>query len=109
MTKEPEFKVTPSGHEVVSFSIANNRGKKADGSEYPANFFKCEAWKGLAKIIRDYCHKGTKVEIVGEFQQRSFTRQEDQKQIYYIVLVAHQMTMMDRKPDSYQAGPSEGV
>ena len=43
-TATPELKVTQSGTAVTSFYLAVDDGKKA-------NFFKCVAWAGTAKIF----------------------------------------------------------
>lgn len=63
---DPEFKYTPNGLEVTSFSVASNR-KHKDGSEDKI-WFSVSVFGNQAKPCADYLHKGSKVMVEGRLK-----------------------------------------
>ena len=104
VTRDPEVRATPSGQNVVSFSVATNRrwtdqsGEKKEQVEY----HNVVAWRKLADIIGQYVKKGSKVYIEGRLQTRSWDDQSGVKK-YKTEIVADNMIMLDR------AGANEGA
>jgi single-strand DNA-binding protein len=72
LTRDPELKKTPSGTSVVSFTVAaDRRYKNADGTR-GTDFIPCVAWKTNAEFVCKYFKKGSKIEIVGSIQSRTW-------------------------------------
>ena len=69
LTRNPEMRATKDGIQVTSFTIAvNKRGK--DGE---AEFFKINAWRGLAENCQKYLSKGKKAAVVGSVSLNTYT------------------------------------
>jgi single-strand DNA-binding protein len=72
LTANPELRSTPSGVSVCTFTIAvNRRFANADG-EKQTDFFRINAWRGLADTCARYLEKGKKVAVIGELQARTY-------------------------------------
>lgn len=80
LVRDPELRSTPSGTQVASFSVANNRTYMA-GSEKKeqVSFFNCVAWGKLAELIAQYCKKGNRIGLEGRLQQRSWDDKDGNK------------------------------
>ena len=61
LTKDPELRVTPSGLNVCSFTVAVNRR----GSEEKTDYFRVTAWRETATNCAKFLSKGRKVCVVG--------------------------------------------
>ena len=79
LTKDPEFKTTPSGVSVTTFSIAVGRRFAKQGDEVTADFFNVVAWRNTAEFVSKYFSKGKAIVVVGSLQNRSWTDQQGQK------------------------------
>ena len=79
LTKDPEFKTTPSGVSVTTFSIAVGRRFAKQGDEVTADFFNIVAWRNTAEFVSKYFNKGRAIVVVGSLQNRSWTDQNGQK------------------------------
>lgn len=108
LTRDPEMRSTPSGANVVSFSVATNRaytdkdGQKREEVEY----HNVVAWRKLADIIHQYVRKGGKIYIEGRLQTRSWDDQSGKKN-YRTEIVADNMIMLDNKRSNDNAPPPE--
>lgn len=72
LTANPELRSTPSGVSVCAFTIAvNRRFANADGDRQ-TDFFRINAWRGLADTCARYLEKGKKVAVIGELQARTY-------------------------------------
>lgn len=66
LTKDPELRTTASGINVCSFTVAVNRRNRSENSNQPeADYFRVNAWRGLAEICSKYLAKGRKVSVTG--------------------------------------------
>lgn len=74
ITATPELRVTQSGLNVTSFSLAVNR-KGKQGEEASADFIPCVAWRGTAEFICKYFVKGSALCVIGEIQTRKWQDQ----------------------------------
>ena len=65
--REPEPKLTPSGQDVCTFTVATTRVfNNAQGEKKEeVTWWKITAWGNLAKTIAQFLHKGDKVGIEG--------------------------------------------
>ena len=70
---DAQARVTQSGVNVCSFTVAvNNRKKKQDGQN-DTTFFKVSAWRGLSDICSKFVKKGMKVCVVGSVSVQTYS------------------------------------
>jgi len=74
LTRDPEIKATPSGFQVVNFSVATNRvwkdkeGKKQEATDY----HNIVAFGKQAENIAQFLKKGSSILVEGRLQTRSW-------------------------------------
>lgn len=85
LTAEPEFQHTQSGVEVCRFSLACDRRFKNAAGERETDFINVVVWRGTAKFVADYCHKGYLIGIEGSLQQRRWTNDAGENRSSYQV------------------------
>ena len=105
LTRDPELRQTPSGQNVVSFSLALNRSYKDQNGEWQesTDYVDIVAWGSLAERVSQYLFKGSRCLIQGRLQSRSW-EQEGQKRSKVEVL-ANDVTFLDNKGN----GPSDNT
>lgn len=64
LTRDPELRTTPQGKQVCSLDVAVNRRKKIEGQP-EADYFRVNAWNGLAESCAKFLQKGKKVAVTG--------------------------------------------
>ena len=69
LTNDPEIRSTQTGKNVCTFTIAVNRKKV---SEPQTDFFRINAWNGLADTCVRFLNRGKKVAVIGELQARTY-------------------------------------
>jgi len=72
LTKEPELNETKGGLSVCKFTLAVNRMKKDD----PTDFINCVSFGKTAELIANYVRKGKKLGVVGRIQTGKYTNKE---------------------------------
>lgn len=77
LTNEPEKRSTPNGTSVTSFTIAVNRR----GQDKQTDFFRINAWRGLADTCAKFLAKGRKVAVVGELQARTYEAKDGKTKV----------------------------
>lgn len=101
--QDPEKRVTPGGHSVVSISIATTEyfkdqsGNKQEKSEWHRVVF----WNRLAEIVEQYCRKGSQIYIEGSLQTNEWQDKDGNKR-WTTQIVARQMQMLDSKGQADQ-------
>lgn len=95
LTSSTEIKLTQTGIENCRFTLAVNRPKK-NGEDNGTDFISCHAWRSLAKIINQYCAKGSQIAIRGRLRHDSYTA-EDGTRKYYDEVIVDEMKMLDGK------------
>ena len=102
LTKEPEFKSTPAGVPVTTFSIAVNRPQSAESRQQnpqgEADFFDIVTWRQTAEYAANYLQKGRLVLIEGRVQIRSYTTQDGQNRKAFEV-VADRVQNLEKRQD----------
>lgn len=91
LTADPEFKTTPSGVPVTTFSIAVGRRFAKESDEVKADFFNVVAWRQTAEFVSKFFNKGKSIVVVGSLQNRSYTTQDGQKR-YITEIMADECT-----------------
>lgn len=81
LTHNPETRTTPSGVSVCSFTVAVNRRFANQDGEKQTDFFRVNAWRGLADSCAKYLAKGRKVAVIGELQARMYDGKDGEKRM----------------------------
>lgn len=72
-TRDPELRYTPSGASVTNFSVAWNRRYEKNGQQHEeTSFFDVVCWGSLADNVAASITKGTRVEVSGRLDQRTY-------------------------------------
>lgn len=87
ITSDLEMKVTNSGKEVVSFTLAVDRNYKGSDGNKITDFINCVAFGNQAKHICNYFGKGRLLLVVGSLQSRQYTTQNNEKRTVFEVNV----------------------
>jgi single-strand DNA-binding protein len=71
LTRDPDYKVTQSGAELLTFSIANNRVVGSGQSQREeVSYFDVTLWGKFATVMKDYLSKGKQVIVQGRLIQQ---------------------------------------
>ena len=77
LTRDGEFRVTPSGLSILKFSVANNTGF---GDKQKTNFVNCSLFGKRAEgRLKDFLKKGQEVAVSGELNLNEFTKKDGTK------------------------------
>jgi len=79
LTRDPEFRYTPSGVAVASFTLAVERPFVSQSGEREVDFIDIVVWRKLAETVANHLNKGRLVAVDGRLQVRSYETQEGQK------------------------------
>lgn len=72
LTNDPETRTTTSGQSVCTFTLAVNRRFANKDGDKQTDFFRIQAWRGLADTCARFLSKGKKVAVIGELQARTY-------------------------------------
>jgi len=91
LTRDPEFRYTPNGQAVCSFSVATNRRwTTAEGQQQEnVQFHNIVAWGKLAEICNKILYKGRKALVVGRLQTRNWEGQDGVKRYTTEIVADH--------------------
>jgi single stranded DNA-binding protein len=79
--KDPEARVTPTGKQVVSFSLAvSNHWKSGGETKESTDWFNIEVWEKLGEVCQKYLHKGSLVFLEGRLKTDKY---EDKGEIFH--------------------------
>ena len=80
MTKEGDIRYTQGEKPmcIARYTLAVDRRFKKQG-EQTADFIPCVAFGKTGEFVEKYCHKGTKLAIVGHITTGSYTNKDGQK------------------------------
>ncbi len=94
--KDPEGRFTPTGKQVVNFSLAvSNRWKSGGETKEYTEWVNIEAWGRLGEICQEYLKKGSLVYIEGRLKTDRYETEGETK--YFTKVVATTMQMLDKK------------
>ena len=103
LTADPELKVTQSGVNVLSFSIAVNR-RFSQTNE--TDFINCQAWRSTAEFISKYFVKGQEILLCGRLQVRSWEDDNGNKR-YATDVVVDEVDFCGSKRTNSNTGGNE--
>lgn len=112
LTANPELKVTPSGTNVTTFTIAVDRStryKDSDGNKI-TDFISVVAWQKTAEFVCKHFVKGSQICVEGEWQVRVWKAQDGTNR-YANECVAHDVFFVDNASSSQQQqiDPTDGA
>ncbi len=81
LTRDPELRTTANGVDVCSFTLAVNRRFAGQDGQKMTDFFRVNAWRGLASVCNQYLAKGRKVAVIGELQARLYDGKGGEKKM----------------------------
>lgn len=101
LTKEPEYRVTPSGVQVATFTLAINRTFTNQNGERQADFINCVVFRTPAENVNKYLNKGNLAGVEGKLQSRSYENNEG-KRVYVTEVVCDSVQFLEPKSNNQQ-------
>lgn len=101
LTKDPEFRTTPSGVEVSTFTLAVNRTFTNAQGEREADFINVVVFRKQAKNVNDYLSKGSLAGVDGRVQSRNYENNEGRR-VFVTEVVADSVQFLDTKGNNQQ-------
>ncbi|GAA8615889.1 single-stranded DNA-binding protein [Helicobacter pylori] len=106
LTKDPEFRTTPSGVEVATFTLAVNRTFTNAQGEREADFINVVVFRKQAKNVNDYLSKGSLAGVDGRVQSRNYENNEGRR-VFVTEVVADSVQFLDSKGSNQQKNQSQ--
>lgn len=96
LTKDVELRNTPAGKIVGSASLATNKTitDQAGNKTKQATYHNLVIWGKAAEIIAQYAHKGSKLYVEGEINNRSYDGNDGVKR-YVSEIVVREFEFLD--------------
>ena len=91
LTNSPEARTTNSGVSVTTFTVAVNRTRDREKSD----FFNVVTWRGLADICANHLVKGQQVAVTGEIQTRTYDAKDGTKR-YVTEIIANEVEFLSK-------------
>ncbi|MDK3846550.1 single-stranded DNA-binding protein [Staphylococcus pseudintermedius] len=99
LTKDPDFRTTPSGVEVATFTLAVNRNFKSKDGEQQVDFINCVVFKKQAENVKNYLSKGSLAGVDGRLQSRSYENQEGRR-VYVTEVICDSVQFLEPKSNN---------
>ena len=93
MTKDPELVTTPSGKKVCSFTLAVDR----DRTKEDTDFIDFVAWEGRAEFVARYFKRGNLMLATGPLHHRKYMNKNGEQKDKWEV-IALEIYFCDNKP-----------
>ena len=92
LTRDPDVRYTQGEKSmaVARYSLAVDRGRKANDGEQNADFISCVAFDRNGEFAEKYLRKGMKICILGHIQTGSYTNKDGNKVYTTDVVVGRQ-------------------
>lgn len=110
LVRDPEYRTTPSGVQVATFTLAVNRTFTNQQGEREADYINCVVFRKTAENVNQYLSKGKLAGVDGRLQSRSYDNKEGQK-VFVTEVVCDNVQFLEPKDsqngsNSYQNGTS---
>ncbi|MCP1286285.1 single-stranded DNA-binding protein [Mammaliicoccus sciuri] len=99
LTKEPEYRVTPSGVQVATFTLAINRTFTNQNGERQADFINCVVFRTPAENVNKYLNKGNLAGVEGRIQSRSYEKNEG-KRVFVTEVICDSVQFLEPKSNN---------
>lgn len=108
LVRDPEYRTTPSGVQVATFTLAVNHTFTNQQGEREADFINCVVFRKQAENVNQYLSKGKLAGVDGRLQSRSYDNKEGLK-VYVTEVVCDNVQFLEPKDsqndsNSYQNG-----
>lgn len=103
LTKDPEYRTTPSGVSVATFTLAVNRTFTNAQGEREADFINCVVFRKQAENVNNYLFKGSLAGVDGRIQSRSYENQEGRR-IFVTEVVCDSVQFLEPKNQNKRHG-----
>ena len=101
LTKDPEFRTTPSGVSIANFTLAVNRTFTNAQGEREADFINVVVFRKQAENVNNYLSKGNLAGVDGRIQSRSYDNNEG-KRVFVTEIVADSVQFLEPKGNNNQ-------
>lgn len=101
LTKDPEYRTTPNGVSVTTFTIAVNRTFTKAQGEREADFINCVTFRKQAENVNNYLSKGSLAGVDGRLQSRSYENKVGQR-VFVTEVVADNVQFLEPKNNNQQ-------
>ncbi|MCE4992990.1 single-stranded DNA-binding protein [Staphylococcus haemolyticus] len=101
LTKDPEFRTTPNGVNVATFTLAVNRTFTNANGEREADFINVVVFRKQADNVNNYLSKGQLAGVDGRIQSRSYENKEGQR-VFVTEVVADSVQFLEPKNNNQQ-------
>lgn len=101
LTKDPEYRVTPSGVSVATFTLAINRTFTNSNGERQADFINCVVFRKQAENVNTYLKKGNLTGVDGKLQSRSYDNQQGQR-VFVTEVICDSVQFLEPKNSNQQ-------
>lgn len=91
VTREPDYKETPSGHKICNIPVAVNRFYKnaeGDGTS-EVSYFTVETFGKMAEVCQEKCTKGRGIRVVGRLKQSRWETSEGKTASRVSIIAEH--------------------
>lgn len=96
LVRDPEYRTTPSGVQVATFTLAVNRTFTNQQGEREADFINCVVFRKQAENVNQYLSKGKLAGVDGRLQSRSYENNEG-KRVYVTEVVCDNVQFLEPK------------
>ncbi|WP_145464027.1 single-stranded DNA-binding protein [Staphylococcus hominis] len=101
LTKDPEYRQTPSGVSVATFTLAVNKTFTNSQGEREADFINIVVFRKQAENVSKYLSKGSLAGVDGRIQSRNYENNEGRR-VFVTEVVADSVQFMDNKGSNQQ-------
>ena len=106
LTKDPEYRQTPNGVSVATFTLAVNRSFTNSQGEREADFINVVVFRKQADNVNKYLSKGSLAGVDGRIQSRNYENNEGRR-VFVTEVVADSVQFMDSKGSNQQNNQSQ--
>lgn len=106
LTKNPEYRQTPNGVSVATFTLAVNRSFTNSQGEREADFINVVVFRKQAENVNKYLSKGSLAGVDGRIQSRSYENKEGRR-VFVTEVVADSVQFIDSKGSNQQNNQSQ--
>ncbi|OCX40590.1 single-stranded DNA-binding protein [Staphylococcus haemolyticus] len=96
LTKDPEYRQTPSGVSVATFTLAVNRSFTNSQGEREADFINVVVFRKQAENVNKYLSKGSLAGVDGRIQSRNYENNEGRR-VFVTEVVADSVQFLEPK------------
>lgn len=107
LTKDPEFRTTPSGVNIANFTLAVNRTFTNAQGEREVDFINVIVFRKQAENVNKYLSKGNLAGVDGRIQSRSYENKEGQR-VFVTEVVADNVQFLEPKNNGQAQNVSRG-